>query len=374
LKGKGFFLFLSKGKGFFLFLSVLYAFSVAYNTVYSATKAGLELHCSFRRPGTITYTRQQMYVVELFGNFTNAAVGTPNGPATVSFDEIYLAGSGFSRVEISERGAKVGIIELPLSHQSLVNDVYVNWTIGGYYSLRPILTFFRANQTTYNTMVVEEYDNTFGNSSFFNYLDVTFTTQSSNCQVTNMFYVLVFSIYGFLVLIMVVIACLTLFESFKSNFFLRWVKKALWWVSANWYSQIDFSNEMTGEPTYYKAGDEYISLENGGADNSKDNLLSGSGVDSFNVKGKYVSIGKTEVHYLDTNEGIDVKVYTLGEDQKTDLRRYLSLIMGDPKLVCVDEDKTHHSKIVKVIKQLEEHGVEGIRLYKRVIKGDFIAL
>jgi hypothetical protein len=258
---------------FFLFLSVLYAFSVGYNTLYSATKAGVELHRSFRRPGTITYTMQQMYVVELFGNFTNAAVGTPNGPARVSFDEIYLAGSDFSRVEIYERGAKVGIIELPLSHSSLVNDVYVNWTIGGYISLRPILTFFRANQTTYNTMVVEEYDNTFGNASFFNYLDVTFTTQSSNCQVTNMFYVLVFSIYGFLVLIMVVIACLALIESYKRNFFLRWVKKALWWVSANWYNQIDFCNEMTGEPTYYKDDDRYISMENEGAVNNTDRFF-----------------------------------------------------------------------------------------------------
>ncbi len=102
--------------------------------------------------------------------------------------------------------------------------------------------------------------------------------------------------------------------------------------------------------------------------------LASSGVDSFNVKGKYVSIGKTEVHYLDTNKGIHAEVYTLGEDQKTDLRRYLSLIMGDPKLVCVDKDKTHHSKIVEVIKQLEERRGEGIRLYKRVTKGDFIAL
>ncbi len=172
---------------FFLFISVLFAFSVGYNTLYSAIKAGVELHCSFRRPGTIIYTRQQMYVVEVYGNFINVAVVTPTGPATVSFDKIWLAGYDFSHVEIYDRGVKVGIIEVPLTHSSLVNDVYVNWTIGGYISLRPILTFFRANQTTYNTMVVEEFDNTFGNASFFNYLDVTFTTQSSNCQVTNMF-------------------------------------------------------------------------------------------------------------------------------------------------------------------------------------------
>jgi hypothetical protein len=360
---------------FFLFLSVLYTFSVGYNTLYSATKAGVELLSSFRRPGAITYTRQQIYVVELFGNFTNAAVGTPNGPATVSFDEIYLAGSDFSRVEIYERGAKVGIIELPLSHSSLVNDVYVNWTVGRYYSLRPILTYYRANQTTYNTMVVEEYDNTFGNDSFFNYLDVTFTTQSSNCQVTNMFYVFVFSIYAFLVLIMVVIACLTLIESYKRNFFLRWVKKALWCVSANWYSQIDFSNEMTGEPTYYKDEDEYISLKNEGAVNSKDIfLLSGSFVDSFNVKGKYVSIGEDGVHYLDTNKSILREFYRMEEHQKTNLRRYLREIIGDPKLVCVDEDITHHFKIVEEIKQLQDCRGEGIRLCKRVIKGHFIAL
>jgi hypothetical protein len=109
-----------------------------------------------------------MYVAELFANFTNVAVVTRNGPATVSFDEIYLAGSDFSSVEIYERGAKVGIIEFPLTHSSLVNDVYVNWTIGGYSSLRPILTYYRANQTTYNTMVVEEYHNTFGDASYFN--------------------------------------------------------------------------------------------------------------------------------------------------------------------------------------------------------------
>jgi hypothetical protein len=104
-----------------------------------------------------------------------------------------------------------------------VNDVYVNWTIGGHVSLRPIPTYYRANQTTYNTIVVKEFNNTFGNSNYFNYLDVTFTSQSSNCQVTNMFYVLVFKIYAFLVLIMVVIAFLTLFESYKRSIFLTGV-------------------------------------------------------------------------------------------------------------------------------------------------------
>jgi hypothetical protein len=418
---------------FFLFLSVLYAFSVWYNTVYSATKAGVELHCSFRRPGTIIYTRQQMYVVELFGNFTNAAVLTPNGPATVSFDEIYLAGGDFSRVEIYERGAKVGIIELPLTQSNLVNDVYVNWTITASYSVRPILTFYRANQTTYNTMVVEEYQNTFGNDSFFNYLDVTLTTQSSNCQVTNMFYVLVFAIYGFLVLIMIVIACLTLIECYKSNFFLRWVKKALWWFSADWYSQIDFGNEMTGEPTEYQAGDRCISMEKERSGTGTDprsfpsgdstsflsgdstsflsgnptsfdpcsismekersgtgtdprsspsgdstSFLSGdptsfdpcSGVDSFNVKGKYVSIGKKEVHYLDTNKGVPPKPYSMGEPQKNDLRIYLREIMGDPKLVCVNENQKHHYKIVDVLENLSA----GFRLCRRKTKGHFIAL
>jgi hypothetical protein len=374
---------------FSLFLSVLYAFSVWYNTVYSATKAGVELHCSFRRPGTIIYTRQQMYVVELFGNFTNVAVVTPNGPATVSFDEIYLAGGDFSRVEIYERGAKVGIIELPLTQSNLVNDVYVNWTITGSYSVRPILTYYRANQSTYNTMVVEEYQNTFGNDSFFNYLDVTFTTQSSNCQVTNMFYVWVFSIYGFLVLIMIVIACLTLLESYESNFFLRWVKKALWWVSsANWYSQIDFCNEMTGEPTDYKDGDPYISMEKERSGTGTElrsfpsgdssSFLSGdpasfdpcSGVDSFNFKGKYVSIGKKEVHYLDTNKGVRPEVYSMEEPQKNDLRIYLREIMGDPKLVCVNKNLTHHYKIVDVLENLRA----GFRLCRRVTERPFIAL
>jgi len=66
-----------------------------------------------------------MYVVELFGTFTNVAAVTPSGPATVSFDEMYLAGS-ISSVAISDKGAKVGIIELPLTCSSLVNDVYVN--------------------------------------------------------------------------------------------------------------------------------------------------------------------------------------------------------------------------------------------------------
>jgi hypothetical protein len=108
---------------------------------------------SFERSGTITYKKRQMYVCQLFGNFTNVAVVTPNGSATVSFDQIYLAGSAFSQVEILERRANVGIIELPLTYSSFVNDVYVNWTIGGYDSLRPIPTYYRANQTTYNTIV-----------------------------------------------------------------------------------------------------------------------------------------------------------------------------------------------------------------------------
>jgi hypothetical protein len=320
-----------------------------------------------------------MYVAELFGDFKNAAVMTPDGPATVSFDEIYLAGSDFSMVEIYERGAQVGIIELPLTHSSLVNDVYVNWTIGGYNSLRPILTYYRANQTAYNIMVVEEYKTTIGNADYYNYLDVTFTTQSSNCQVTNLFFALVFSIYTFLVFIMVVIACLTLIESYKRNIFLRWVKKVLWWVSADWYNQIDFCNEMTGEPTYYQDDDPYISMEKGrlvtGADHSS-TLLSGSGVDSFNVKGKYVSIEENGVRYLDTNKGIHPEVYRMEEPQKTDLRRYLSQIMGDPKLVCVNETLTHHYKIVDVIKKLSAppSGEEGIRLCKRVTKRPFIAL
>jgi hypothetical protein len=320
-----------------------------------------------------------MYVNELFGDFTNVAVVTANGPATVSFDEIYLAGSGFSRVEIFERGAKVGIIELPLTHSSLVNDVYVNWTIEGYYSLRPILTYYRANQTAYKTMVVEEYNNNFGNADFFNYLDVTFTTQSSNCQVINMFYALVFAIYGFLVLIMVVIACLTLIESYKRNIFLRWVKSALWWVSASWYNQIDFGNEITGQLTDYQDGHPYISMEKErlvtGADHSS-TLLSGSGVDSFHFKGKYVSIEENGVHYLDTNKGIQTKFYPMEEPRKTDLRRYLRQIMGDPKLVCVNDTLTHHYKIVDVIKKLSESpsGGEGLRLCKRVTKPHFIAL
>jgi hypothetical protein len=187
--------------------------------------------------------------------------------------------------------------------------------------------------------------------------------------------VLVFSIYAFLVLIMVVIACLTLIESYKRNFFLRWVKKTLWWVSANWYNQIDFCNEMTGEPTYYKDDDRYISMENGGAVNGTDRVfLSGSGVDSFNVKGKYVSIGDKEVHYLDTNKGIHPEVYSLEGDQMNDLRVYLREIMGDPTLVCVDQDITHHFKIVEVIKQLRDRQKEGIRLCKRFIKGHFVAL
>jgi len=77
--------------------------------------------------------------------------------------------------------------------------------------------------------------------------------------------------------------------------------------------------------------------------------LASSGVDSFNVKGKYVSIGDKEVHYLDTNKGIHPEVYSLVGDQKNDLRVYLREIMGDPKLVRVDKDITHHFKIVEVI-------------------------
>lgn len=360
---------------FFLFISILFAFSVGYNTLYSALKAGIELHCSYRRPGTIIYTRQQMYVVELFGTFTNVAVLTPSGPATVSFDEMYLGSSVF----IGDKGLEVGIIVLPLTHSSLVNDVYVNWTIGVYNSLRPVSIYYRANQTNYNTMIVEEYNNTFDNGIYYAYLDVTFTTQSSNCQVTNMFYVSVFSTYGVLVFIMVVIACLTLIKSYKSHFFLRWVKKALWWVSStNWYSQIDFCNEMTGEPTYYEAGDQYISMEKEhfvtGTDD--DSFLSGSGIDSFNVKGKYVSIGEDGVHYLDTNKGVRPVVYPMEEPEKNDLRIYLREIMGDPKLVCVNEILTHHYKIVDVIKKLSASSgeKEGIRLCKRRTKRAFIAL
>jgi hypothetical protein len=320
-----------------------------------------------------------MYITELFGNFTNVAVVTPTGPGTVSFDKIRLVGYHASHVQIYKRGAKVGIIKLPLIHSSLVNDVYVNWTIAGYYSVRPIMPFFWAEQTTYNTMVVEEYDHTHGNGSYFNYLDVTFSTQSRNCQVTTMFYVLVFSIYAFLVLIMILIACLTLIESYKRNVFLRWVKKALWWVSsADWYSQIDFCNEMTGEPTDYEDGDPYISIEKErlvtGTEHGS--FLSGSGVDSFNVKGKYVSIGENGVQYLDTNKGVRPVVYPMEEPQKNDLRIYLREIMGDPKLVCVNENLTHHYKIVEVIKKLSASpsGEEGIRLCKRVTKRHFIAL
>jgi hypothetical protein len=196
---------------------------------------------------------------------------------------------------------------------------------------------------------------------------------------TNMFYVLVFLIYAFLVLILIVISCLTLIESYKRNIFLRWVKKALWWVSsANWYSQIDFCNEMTGEPTSYKDGDPYISMEKErlvtGTDHGS--FLSGSGVDSFNVKGKYVSIGEIGVQYLDTNKGVRPVVYPMEEPQKNDLRIYLREIMGDPKLVCVNETLTHHFKIVDVIKKLSDSPgeKEGIRLCKLVTKGHFIAL
>lgn len=57
------------------------------------------------------------------------------------------------------------------------------------------------------------------------------------------------------VLIMVVIAFLTLFESLKRSIFLRGFKSALGWFSADGSSQIDFWNEMTGEPTYYEDGD-----------------------------------------------------------------------------------------------------------------------
>jgi hypothetical protein len=49
---------------------------------------------------------------------------------------------------------------------------------------------------------------------------------------------------------------------------------------------------MIGEPTYYEDGDRYISMEKDGLFTGTDNVfLSGSGVDSFNVTGKYVSIG-----------------------------------------------------------------------------------
>ncbi len=64
------------------------------------------------------------------------------------------------------------------------------------------------------------------------------------------------------------------------------------------------------------------------------------------------------------------------EPQKNDLRIYLREIMGDPKLVCVNENLTHHYKIVEVIKKLSASpsGEEGIRLCKRVTKRHFIAL
>jgi hypothetical protein len=58
-----------------------------------------------------------MYVCQLFGNFTNAAVVTPNGSAaTVSFDQMYLNGSAISEVEILEQGANVRVIKLPLTY------------------------------------------------------------------------------------------------------------------------------------------------------------------------------------------------------------------------------------------------------------------
>ncbi|CAM6013329.1 unnamed protein product [Sphagnum balticum] len=351
----------------------MYAFTLGSNTVYSITKAGVEWHCSYRRPGTITYTRQQMYVCQLFGNFTNAAVVTRNGSAaTVSFDQMYLNGSAISEVEILQQGANVCVIKLPLTYSSLVNDVYVNWTIGGYNSLRPIQTYYRANQTTYNTIVVEEFNDTFGNSSYFNYLDVTFTTQASNCQVTNMFYVLLFSIYAFLVLIMVVIAFLTLFE-YKRSIFLRGVKSALWWVSADWSSKIDFCNEITGEPTYYQDGDRYISMEKEGSVTGTDSVfLSGSVLIPLTSKASMSAFGKMMKCIICTRTKVSVqcivwtrtKVYPLKEPQKNDLRCYLREIMGDPKMVCVNENLTHHYKIVDVIKKLSASpdGKEGIRL------------
>jgi hypothetical protein len=136
---------------------------------------------------------------------------------------------------------------------------------------------------------------------------------------------------------------------------------------------------MTGEPTDYEVGDPYISMEKerlvtGTTDHGS--LLSGSGVDSFNVKGKYVSIEGNRVHYLDTNKGIHPVPYSMEEPQRDDLRRYLRQIMGDPKLVCVNETLTHHYKIVDVIEKLSASpsGKEGIRLCKRVTKRHFIAL
>ncbi len=177
---------------------------------------------------------------------------------------------------------------------------------------------------------------------------------------------------------MVVIAFLTLFESYKRSIFLRRVKPALGRFSAEWSSQIDFCNEMTGEPTYYQDGDRYISMEKEGSVTGTDSVfLSGSGVDSFNVKGKYVSIREDEVHYLDTNKGIHTEVYPMKEPQKNDLRCYLREIMGDPKMVCVNENLTHHYKIVDVIKKRSvpsPDGKEGIRLCIKSCKSGFIAL
>jgi CTP-dependent riboflavin kinase len=103
-----------------------------------------------------------------------------------------------------------------------------------------------------------------------------------------------------------------------------------------------------------------------------DSFLSGSGVDSFNVEGKFVSIGENGVQYLDTNKGVHPEVFNMEEPQKNDLRIYLREITGNPKLVCVNERRTHHYKIVDVIRRLS--GKEAIRLRKRVTEGHFIAL
>jgi hypothetical protein len=138
---------------------------------------------------------------------------------------------------------------------------------------------------------------------------------------------------------------------------------------------------MTGEPAYYEDGDRYISIEKEGSVTGIDSVfLSGFGVDSINVKGKYVSIGENEVHYLDMNKGIRPEVYQMEEPQKNDLRRYLREIMGDPKMVGVNENLTHHRIIIDVIKKLSASpsGKEGIRLCIKLSKGvgkdRFIAL
>jgi len=92
------------------------------------------------------------------------------------------------------------------------------------------------------------------------------------------------------------------------------------------------------------------------------------------------ALGENEVHYLDTNKGIHPEVSPMEEPQKNDLRRYLHEMMGDPKMVCVNENLTHHCKIVDVIKKLSASpsGKEGIRLCIKLCKGvakdRFIAL